>query len=132
MKLSLGMAVVVAGFLVTAASEAARAADRAAVIVLSYNDDWVSTVGEGIYRISMENMLSDRYSPIEYVWGRDIDELAIPNALTAALNSGKPVDIFFSTHSNQEEIFVFNGGGLLGLRPEIMLSWAITDQNRWQ
>lgn len=79
---------------------------RAAVVVLSYEDEWWSYAGEYPFVWTVTQQLAAKYSSISILHGQKSTPKYIGNALAAALKRKIPVDLFMSTHSNEDSIYL--------------------------
>jgi hypothetical protein len=77
---------------------------RVAVIVLAYNDDWVSRTGVRLYESAVRGQLAKRYARLFVARHRKLDAAMVRRALKAALATGGKVDFMTNTHSSHRYV----------------------------
>ncbi len=85
-------------------------ANRVAVVVLSYEDRWLSYEGEKVAATYFKRELSRRYRKVFFAMGRNLDQDLVRSKLRQALATGGIVDLFFSAHSGPEGVLLAPDG----------------------
>lgn len=102
-------------------------APRVGVIVLAYNDDWSSHLGEWIYEGYLRGLMKKRYSKLFVARGKGLTADEVRGAFAAARDTGLLVDFMTSTHSDRSKIQLGRG---VRIRPDELLSPLVDPATR--